>query len=100
MVLVDDRVISTKLAFRTMHLVADEFQGFVICLDKELSYESFLLPWLPVMNKCIFIPLIVFISLRPPDIHYRDIDLISNITRLCKVLREAIVLGVLPNRRL
>ena len=27
---------------------------------------------LPVMNECIFVPLIVFISLRPPDIHYRD----------------------------
>ena len=51
-----------------------------------------------LMNECIFMPLIVFISLRPPDIHYRDNNLISNITRLGKVLREAIVLGVLPNR--
>lgn len=39
MVLVDDRVISTKLAFRIMHLVTDEFQSFVICLYKESSYE-------------------------------------------------------------
>jgi hypothetical protein len=45
------------------------------------------------MNECIFVPLIVFISLRPPDIHYRH-----NIARLGKVLREAIILGVLPNR--
>ena len=42
------------------------------------------------MNECIFRPLIVFISLRP-----LDIGLISNITRLSKVLREAIVLRVL-----
>ena len=54
MVLVDDRVISTKLAFRTMHLVTDEFQGFVICLYKESSYESFLLP---LIHLCISVQL-------------------------------------------
>src|SRR5580692_726987 len=62
------------------------------------------MPVLPVMNECIFIPLIIFISLRPLDIHYRDniaiLTYISNITRLGKVLRETIVLRVLPNRHL
>lgn len=54
MVLVDDRVISTKLAFRAIHLVTDEFQGFVICLYKESSYESFLLP---LIHLCISVQL-------------------------------------------
>lgn len=54
MVLVDDRVISTKLAFRTMHLVTDEFQGFIIRLYKESSYES-LLPAL--IHLCISVQL-------------------------------------------
>ena len=54
MVLVDDRVISTKLAFRAIHFVTDEFQGFVICLYKESSYESF---FLPLIHLCISVQL-------------------------------------------
>lgn len=44
MVLVDDRMISTKSAFGVMHLMADELQDFVISLCKESLHESFLLP--------------------------------------------------------
>jgi hypothetical protein len=45
------------------------------------------------MNECIFIPLIVLISLRSLDIRYRDNNLISP---GLEALRETIVLGVPP----
>ena len=76
---------------------ADHKSSLAEVFSEDVCYR-YSMSVLPVMNKCIFMLLNVFILLRPLDIHYRNniaiLIYISNIIRLSKVLKKAIIFKI------